>query len=98
MTASPVGIENVGYTITSAVRMHSEGGSKWTREDYWVVLGHKGDKLVSWCARQLPSGVWSFWHGFYENDAEHGFTVRVENELKKMVARSISRSKDGEEE
>ena len=54
MNQTPVGTRNDGYTITSAVRMHSEGvgNPDFFHEDYWVVLGHDDDGvMVSWQCR-----------------------------------------------
>ena len=50
MNQTPVGTRNDGYTITSAVRMHSEGvgNPDFFHEDYWVVLGHDDDGVMVW--------------------------------------------------
>jgi len=96
MSASPVGIENVGYTITSAVRMHSEGECDWTSEDRWVVLGHNEQgEMVCWDARLLDIDgrkVWSFSHGDYVSGVRESFFARINGELNKMVSRSESRA------
>tara|TARA_R100000008_G_C3533511_1_gene140657 strand:+ start:551 stop:862 length:312 start_codon:yes stop_codon:yes gene_type:complete len=100
---TPVGTRNAGYTITSAVRLHSEGTCETTTDDYWVVLGHDNDGvMVSWQCRWLPSlGRWGFSGGHYANDAMAGFRNRITYELNQMVTRSKSRrdeTKRGEEE
>ena len=96
MSASPVGIENVGYTITSAVRMHSEGVSDWTSEDFWVVLGHdEQGEMVCWNARLLDIDGrkrWSFSHGDYVSGVGQSFLKRINYEMEKMVSRSEERS------
>tara|TARA_R110000824_G_scaffold255235_1_gene444188 strand:- start:2625 stop:2945 length:321 start_codon:yes stop_codon:yes gene_type:complete len=96
MSASPVGIENVGYTITSAVRMHSEGECDWTSEDFWVVLGHNEQgEMVCWNARLLDIDGrkrWSFSGGDYVSGVGQSFFTRINREIKKMVERSVERS------
>ena len=96
MSDTPVGIDNVGYTITSAVRMHSEGECDWTSEDFWVVLGHNEQgEMVCWNARLLDIDgrkVWSFSHGDYVSGVRESFLERVHRELGKMVSRSESRA------
>ena len=101
MTASPVGIDNVGYTITSAVRMHSEGECDWTSEDFWVVLGHnEWGEMVCWNARLLDIDGrkrWSFSHGDYVDGVRESFLERVHRELGKIVSRSKDRAAVKEE-
>ena len=100
MNQTPVGTRNDGYTITSAVRMHSEGvgNPDFFHEDYWVVLGHDDDGvMVSWQCRwqQILSEKklayrWTFYGGHYADDALSGFRNRIRYELNKMVTRSES--------
>jgi len=101
MSASPVGMNNVGYTITSAVRMHSEGLCDWTSEDFWVVLGHNEQgEMVCWNARLLDIDgrkVWSFSNGDYVSRVHESFLARINHEIKKMVSRSEERSDVKEE-
>jgi len=104
MSDTPVGIENVGFTITSAVRMHSEGEcDAWsqTSEDFWVVLGHnEWGEMICWNARLLDIGGrkrWSFFHGEYVDGVIESFLERVHRELGKMVSRSKDRATVKEE-
>ena len=96
MSESPVGIVNVGYTITSAVRMHSEGVCDWTSEDMWVVLGHNAQgEQVCWYARTLDLDGrvrWSFSNGVYVSGVRQSFLARITDESNKMFSRSSSRA------
>ena len=97
---SPVGVTNVGYEITAAVRMHSEGVCDWTREDYWIVLGHNPAKseMVCWYCRWQENYGWAFSHGTYVSGVRESFLARIGDELPKMVSRTESLMEVSEDE
>ena len=97
---SPVGRQNVGYTITSAVRLQSVGLHSYTSEDKWVVLGHnRQGEMACWTARLLEfdDGLrWSYTGGIYVNrkNVAKAFHDRIKFELEKILLRSEERADD----
>ena len=95
---SPVGLQNAGYLITSAVRLQSVGLYSYTCEDMWVVLGHNPHgEMVCWTARLFEfddGNHWSFTGGIYVNrkNVQKAFHDRIRFELEKIFFRSEERA------
>mgnify|MGYP003111257256 CR=1 FL=1 len=90
-----VNTRNGEHTIVASVRMHSDGGERITEEDlmFCLAVNNRTGELVSWDRYWIEDrGDKNGWGGgYYANDAIPEFKARVKREVKKCIARALSR-------